>query len=317
MEELLKIKDAAEYLGYSVSTLKRFDQTGKLKPTEVNNSYRYYSKEDLDKFKKELDEECEKGCVFKDVSKVETEEEKENSTLSEDLDTLKKENEELKQRLEKATEVYHDLKKQVKFYRDKVEQLTDVNVGKLDDVFATFAMEVLQKMNKPEIYMAIGRRWIRMIRWNQPDKAIPDNYKDICVFLVQCAKDAWNLQLKNYREHNLPNQRVENLRKALEECFVEPHIPRNDENSKVPPSDAGVNTFEVEEEVGGNVQWVNTGGFEAICEKAGLWLRYTNKDRTAVEIVPISTQRTNQKKPNKVEDIGLKLSNIIAVDTEG
>lgn len=55
MEELLRVKEAAEYLKISIQTLKRWDNIGKFKALRhPMNNYRQYRKEDLEALAKEL-----------------------------------------------------------------------------------------------------------------------------------------------------------------------------------------------------------------------------------------------------------------------
>src|SRR5256885_7712486 len=54
-DTLLSVGDAAEYLGVSVQTLRRWDSSGKLKPTRSPASkYRYYRLADLEPFRMTL-----------------------------------------------------------------------------------------------------------------------------------------------------------------------------------------------------------------------------------------------------------------------
>jgi hypothetical protein len=52
MEKYLKIKEAADFLGVSALTLRKWDESGKLKPISIDpkNKYRFYSKPQLEKF---------------------------------------------------------------------------------------------------------------------------------------------------------------------------------------------------------------------------------------------------------------------------
>ena len=53
MEEYLTINKVSKLLGVTPQTLRNWDRDGKLKPHHVStNGYRYYSKQDLDKFMK-------------------------------------------------------------------------------------------------------------------------------------------------------------------------------------------------------------------------------------------------------------------------
>ena len=53
MEQYLTINKVSKLLGVTPQTLRNWDKQGKLKPHHVSpNGYRYYSKEDLDKFLK-------------------------------------------------------------------------------------------------------------------------------------------------------------------------------------------------------------------------------------------------------------------------
>lgn len=307
MEKLLKTAEAANYLGVSATTLKRFDQNGKFKPTEVKGNYRYYSVEDLDKFKSELGNTCETTIEEEDKA-------------DEQVTTIEEENKVLRERLEKAKDVYLTQKKEIDFYKRKVEEQSNIideirqqlkddgHMVEINDGLTEFAMYYMNLSRLHEAKMEIGRRFLRTLRWSVPDKSIPDKYKSLCVYLVQSAAEAWNTYLSNIRNNNLPKIRADKLRKALENCFKEPHVPLSDEATAVSPSEAGISVFDfVEDEK--SVPWVNTGGFKTICDKAGLWLVY-NKDHTAVEVIPIE-QRTKAK-PKQVEDIGLTLSNVIA-----
>lgn len=49
-KNLLTIKEAAEFLGISIDTLRRWDSKGKLKAVRSSGGHRYYSKEQLDSF---------------------------------------------------------------------------------------------------------------------------------------------------------------------------------------------------------------------------------------------------------------------------
>lgn len=54
-QELITISKAAEILGVSIDTLRRWDKDGKLSPTKISNAgYRLYSKSQLDLFLKDL-----------------------------------------------------------------------------------------------------------------------------------------------------------------------------------------------------------------------------------------------------------------------
>lgn len=54
MDDYLTVKQAADYLGISTQTLRRWDRDGKLKPVRnPTNSYRYYKRADLEPFRLE------------------------------------------------------------------------------------------------------------------------------------------------------------------------------------------------------------------------------------------------------------------------
>ena len=58
LKDYLTIKEAAEYLGVSRMTLRRWDNAGKLKAKRhPMNRYRLYRKADLDQLKKKIEEE--------------------------------------------------------------------------------------------------------------------------------------------------------------------------------------------------------------------------------------------------------------------
>ncbi len=56
IDDYLKIKDAAELLGVSASTLRNWEKLGKLKAhRNPNNMYRLYKKSDLEKLLKSIE----------------------------------------------------------------------------------------------------------------------------------------------------------------------------------------------------------------------------------------------------------------------
>ena len=50
---MIKIKQAAKYLGVSIKTLQRWDSSGLFKARRTPTNHRYYLKEDLERFKNE------------------------------------------------------------------------------------------------------------------------------------------------------------------------------------------------------------------------------------------------------------------------
>jgi len=54
-KELLTIREAAEFLGVSIDTLRRWDKSGKLNAKrKEGGTHRYYPKEDLELFASDL-----------------------------------------------------------------------------------------------------------------------------------------------------------------------------------------------------------------------------------------------------------------------
>ena len=49
--DFLSVKEAADYIGVSAQTLRRWDEAGKLQPVRASNGYRYYRRPDLEPFR--------------------------------------------------------------------------------------------------------------------------------------------------------------------------------------------------------------------------------------------------------------------------
>lgn len=115
MRKLLKISEAAKYLGYSASALRKFEQTEKLKPTEVKGTYRYYSKEDLDKFKSVFIKQpkrnkCTSSC---------------DTNVFDIVQQQAVRIHELQMRIDKAIKVYRENKATIDIQRKEIQRLND------------------------------------------------------------------------------------------------------------------------------------------------------------------------------------------------
>ena len=329
MNELLKITKAAEFLGCTTKSLRNWDKSGKLKPTKKDGETRYYSLSDLKKFKGEETESLNSKTNEIMTDKTNTE----VAELLEKLAATEKEKQELQQRLDKAKDVYRDMKKQVGFYRDKVDEQTETingfrkqladggHIAEINDGLAEFALYYMNLSRLPESKVHNGTFFLGGIRYNQPDKSIPDKYKSLCVYLVHCAADAWNLWISHTRNNDLPQQRAEKLRKVLDQKFREPHVPLDDEVTAKTPFEAGIDIQDFDDS---NPTRINTFGFKAIMEKAGLWLRYKDRQFTSVEVVPIEQMKSklvlktvedyNTELKQAINEVGDELANIIGED---
>ena len=116
MRKLLKISEAAKYIGYSASALRKFEQTDKLQPTEIRGTYRYYSIEDLDKFK----------AVFIKQPKINKCTSSSYETNVFDLVQQQAERiHELQMRIDKAIQVYRENKATIESQRKEIQRLNE------------------------------------------------------------------------------------------------------------------------------------------------------------------------------------------------
>ena len=60
INEFMRIKEAAEFLGVSTNTLRNWEKAGKLKPfRDLNSGYRLYIREDLENLLKKINSSSE------------------------------------------------------------------------------------------------------------------------------------------------------------------------------------------------------------------------------------------------------------------
>src|SRR4030042_5483942 len=67
--QLIKVADAALYLGISPSSLRRFESEGKISSERLENNYRVYKLEKLNRLKNELENKKEKKEEKKEIVK--------------------------------------------------------------------------------------------------------------------------------------------------------------------------------------------------------------------------------------------------------
>ena len=111
----MKISQAANYLGYSASALRKFEQTDKLQPTEIRGTYRYYSIEDLDKFKAEF---IKQPKINKCTSNCKT-------NVFDIVQQQAVRIHELQMRIDKAIKVYRENKATIDSQRKEIQRLND------------------------------------------------------------------------------------------------------------------------------------------------------------------------------------------------